>query len=454
MDLYDELPNSSLLDNPEFQYLLESALINRITVVDFLSLGVSELSKTLQRPASEISKLKSILLKELYGQYETVDKVVPISTVPKIEHFTSGDPQLDIILGGGIYTDSITEIFGSSSTGKSQLLMQLSLTVQLSRGHGGLEGKCVYITTEGELATQRIAGIIAARPEFQEAGASQENIYTVSCPDLEFQEHILNVQLPILLEQCRGTIKLVIIDSISHHMRVELGGRTLREIQNSKFYIESLAQRLLCLAQKHSLAIVVGNQVGDKVLENRINYTTYGVTDYEYQLGWIVGWRDSSILFRQRYIKEKVLNNRITTRRRRDPLAVPEEILSDDEDSMLVESAIRKAVENRSELDSDINKRGGVITPLAGEQRLKTGVDILVPNLGLSWANHISTRILLKKTYKAAPSIKDWEVTKFRELDPGSFWRIKRTLKVVFSTFSKPGEVNFLISDRGVEATS
>lgn len=46
---------------------------------------------------------------------------------------TTGSKNLDNILGGGMETGSITELFGEYRTGKSQLCHTLAVTCQVSR---------------------------------------------------------------------------------------------------------------------------------------------------------------------------------------------------------------------------------------------------------------------------------------------------------------------------------
>ena len=45
---------------------------------------------------------------------------------------TTGSKNLDTVLGGGIETGSITELYGEFRTGKSQLCHQLAVTCQVS----------------------------------------------------------------------------------------------------------------------------------------------------------------------------------------------------------------------------------------------------------------------------------------------------------------------------------
>lgn len=68
-----------------------------------------------------------------------------------IVYITSGSKELDRLLGGGIETGSITEMFGEFRTGKTQLAHTLAVTCQLPIERGGGSGKCLYIDTEGTL---------------------------------------------------------------------------------------------------------------------------------------------------------------------------------------------------------------------------------------------------------------------------------------------------------------
>ncbi|KAI8888358.1 Rad51-domain-containing protein, partial [Backusella circina FSU 941] len=60
------------------------------------------------------------------------EKVVKIST---------GSSQLDSLLGGGVQTMSITEVFGEYRTGKTQMAHTLCVQVQLGIEGGGANSK-------------------------------------------------------------------------------------------------------------------------------------------------------------------------------------------------------------------------------------------------------------------------------------------------------------------------
>jgi len=72
---------------------------------------------------------------------------------------TTGPSQLNALLGGGIETGSITEIFGEFRTGKSQICHTLAVTCQLPIEMGGGEGKCLYIDTEGTFRPVRLLSV-------------------------------------------------------------------------------------------------------------------------------------------------------------------------------------------------------------------------------------------------------------------------------------------------------
>lgn len=63
------------------------------------------------------------------------------------------------MIGGGIETQSITEVFGEFGSGKSQISHELAVTVQLPPEKGGLDGECVFIDTENTFRPERIEQI-------------------------------------------------------------------------------------------------------------------------------------------------------------------------------------------------------------------------------------------------------------------------------------------------------
>jgi len=67
---------------------------------------------------------------------------------------------VDDLLGGGIETQSITEVYGEFGAGKSQVTHQMAVNVQLPPEHGGLRGSCIFIDTEDTFRPERIDDMV------------------------------------------------------------------------------------------------------------------------------------------------------------------------------------------------------------------------------------------------------------------------------------------------------
>uniref|UniRef100_A0A383W8N5 RecA family profile 1 domain-containing protein n=1 Tax=Tetradesmus obliquus TaxID=3088 RepID=A0A383W8N5_TETOB len=79
----------------------------------------------------------------------------------EIVKVTTGAAALDTLLGGGMETKAITELYGEYRTGKTQLCHTLCVAVQLPIAQGGGAGKAAYVDTEGTFRPERIRAIAA-----------------------------------------------------------------------------------------------------------------------------------------------------------------------------------------------------------------------------------------------------------------------------------------------------
>lgn len=75
------------------------------------------------------------------------------------QRLSLGCPVLDQFLGGGLPLEGITDLAGCSSAGKTQLALQLCLTVQFPRQYGGLEaGEWLpFLGVEGGRGPRQVA---------------------------------------------------------------------------------------------------------------------------------------------------------------------------------------------------------------------------------------------------------------------------------------------------------
>jgi len=171
-----------------------------------------------------------------------------------IGRISTGSSGVDKIIGGGVETQAITEVFGEFGSGKSQIAHQLCVNVQLPPEKGGLGSKAIYIDTENTFRPERIEQI--AKAAGLDTKEVLDNIYVARACTTDHQILLADKANDLVKE---GDVKLLVVDSLTSLFRAEYCGRgALAERQ------QKLAQHLLALhklAEMHDLAIFVTNQV-------------------------------------------------------------------------------------------------------------------------------------------------------------------------------------------------
>jgi DNA repair protein RadA len=188
------------------------------------------------------------------GDFVTGDKVMEQRT--KIGLITTGSEKLDELLGGGIETQAVTEVFGEFGSGKTQLAHQLCVNVQRSPEHKGLNGKAIYIDAEGTFRPERIKDMAVA------AGLDPlialQNIYWVRAFNTD-QQILITEKSEEIAEKQGENIKLIVVDSLTSHFRAEYPGRGKLVDRQQK-----LNRHLMILhriSYINDLAVYITNQV-------------------------------------------------------------------------------------------------------------------------------------------------------------------------------------------------
>lgn len=167
---------------------------------------------------------------------------------------STGSKALDTLLGGGVETQAVTEVFGEFGTGKTQLAHQLCVNVQLLPEQGGLNGKAIYIDTEDTFRPERIVDMAVALE--LDPKKVLENILFARSYNTD-QQMLLTERAEEIIE--REGVRLMVIDSLMGHFRAEFPGREALPERGQK-----LARHLLTLhrvADLRDVAIFVTNQV-------------------------------------------------------------------------------------------------------------------------------------------------------------------------------------------------
>ena len=175
-----------------------------------------------------------------------------------IARVTTGSQELDDVLHGGVETGSVIEFFGEFRTGKTQIMHQLCVNVQLPKEKGGLEGRALYIDTEGTFRPERIIQMSEGLDlDYKEV---LKNIIYGRAYNSDHQILLVKEATNLIKEK---NIKLIVIDSLIGHFRSEYIGRGTLAIRQQT--INAHLHDLLRLCDIYpDLAIVLTNQVQSK----------------------------------------------------------------------------------------------------------------------------------------------------------------------------------------------
>ncbi|XP_010264169.1 PREDICTED: DNA repair protein RAD51 homolog 3 isoform X2 [Nelumbo nucifera] len=195
---------------------------------------------------------------------------------------TTSCADLDNILGGGISCKEVTEIGGVPGIGKTQLGIQLAVNVQIPIDYGGLGGKAVYIDTEGSFMVERVFQVAEAciedmpynypQKDFQARKNKMQpenflaNIFYFRVCSYTEQIALINYLDKFVAEN--KDVKSVIVDSVTFHFRQDFDDLALRTR-----LLSGIALKLMKLAKKFSLAVVLLNQVTTKFNEGSYQLT-------------------------------------------------------------------------------------------------------------------------------------------------------------------------------------
>jgi len=206
----------------------------------------------------------------------------------QIGKLTWGVDEVDELLGGGVETQSITEVYGEFGAGKSQVTHQLAVTVQLPSEYGGLEGSCIFIDSEDTFRPERIEqmvnglddeaieaamvlhGIVEDEGDADAGDEALVNELVESVLDKIHVAKAFNSNHQILLaekaQEIAGEsqdeefpVRLLAVDSLTAHFRAEYVGRG--ELADRQQKLNKHLHDLMRVGDLNNTAVVVTNQV-------------------------------------------------------------------------------------------------------------------------------------------------------------------------------------------------
>ena len=190
---------------------------------------------------------------------------------------------IDDLLGGGLETQSITEVYGVFGSGKSQATHQMAVNVQLPPEHGGLGGSCIFIDSEDTFRPERIDdmvrglddGIIDALLQEHEIdgapgedaameallGVFLDGIHVAKAFNSNHQILLAEKakELASELEDTDAPLRLLCVDSLTAHFRAEYVGRG--ELAPRQQKLNKHLHDLMRIGDLYNTAVLVTNQV-------------------------------------------------------------------------------------------------------------------------------------------------------------------------------------------------
>eukprot|EP00118_Oscarella_pearsei_P018326 m.187358 g.187358 ORF g.187358 m.187358 type:complete len:395 (+) comp39362_c0_seq53:60-1244(+) len=168
---------------------------------------------------------------------------------------STGSDELDKLLGGGVESMAITEVFGEFRTGKTQLSHTLCVTTQMP-GQGYHGGKVVFIDTENTFRPDRLRAI-ADRFNLDHT-AVLDNVLYARAYTSEHQTELLD-HVAAKFHEEPNVFKLLIVDSIMALFRVDFSGRG--ELADRQQKLAQLLSRLQKISEEYNVGVFITNQM-------------------------------------------------------------------------------------------------------------------------------------------------------------------------------------------------
>jgi RecA/RadA recombinase len=177
-----------------------------------------------------------------------------------------GNKEFDKIFDGGLYPGRKYLIFGANRTGKTQLCHQLCIQAAeiLSSNLHAINKKVVYLDTENTFRPERIKEMCQTRKINYESVLQKILISRVMSND-----GLLMALENIKKKIRKNDIKLLIIDSINNHYRVEQGEKEKNFVKIKSTFLECL-NILHKITENYNLISVITSQITPNFSEKPI----------------------------------------------------------------------------------------------------------------------------------------------------------------------------------------
>ncbi len=176
-----------------------------------------------------------------------------------VDYIQTGSAELNRILGGGLQTGKLTEVYGPFKSGKTALAHTIAVTVQLPERKGGVNGAVVYIDTENTFSKEKIKRI-AKRFELNPSTVLS-NIFHARIYSSDHQAQM--IQKAEILCKTRK-VRLIIVDSLMALLRAEFVG--IGKLAPRQAVLNNMIHVLSRIAETYNCAVLLTNQVATRMM--------------------------------------------------------------------------------------------------------------------------------------------------------------------------------------------
>mmetsp|Transcript_1313 Transcript_1313/g.2108 ORF Transcript_1313/g.2108 Transcript_1313/m.2108 type:complete len:337 (-) Transcript_1313:300-1310(-) len=242
---------------------LQTVGVNVSDIKKLQSAGIHTVKAIWQSTMKELTAIKGMSEAKAQKVREAANKIQNFGFVSgslvaeqrkKLIKISTGSKEFDKLLGGGIETMSITEVFGEFRTGKTQLCHTLAVVGQLPDEMNGGNGKVIYIDTEGTFRPERIVDVA----ERFEVGADQV-LENITYARAYTSEHQMDLLVYVGAKMIEEHYSLIIVDSATALFRVDFHGRGQLAERQQK--LAQFLSKLTKLAEEFNVAVLITNQV-------------------------------------------------------------------------------------------------------------------------------------------------------------------------------------------------
>jgi DNA repair protein RadA len=161
---------------------------------------------------------------------------------------STGSPGMDGLLGGGYEEGRITEVFGPSNSGKTQLAIQATVMA------ASLGWRSVYVDTESTFRPERVVQMAESRG--LDAKAALDSVFSLRARDVEAQSRVLKR----MVEDPRvSSAKLVVVDTVTKNFSLEFPDR--ERVGRRQGALGGYLNRIAIDAYLHRRVVLLTNRV-------------------------------------------------------------------------------------------------------------------------------------------------------------------------------------------------